>query len=143
MIKFLLKKWGVLPEAPAGAVKPNSQAYFFLRAEAAFLLLLGLAVYFLFLKLTWFRIGLFLMLVLLPDLSLLAYKFGPQKGGLFYNLFHFYPLPSILVLLALFLDLPLLLDLGLIWLIHIAQDRARGLGLRYPESFYGSHLHKL
>ncbi len=152
MIKFLLKRWGVLPEAPLALKKSNSLPAYFLRAEALVFFLAVVVYYFVF-PVTLLRIGIFLVMMLAPDLSLLAYKWGPRAGGLAYNIFHFYPLPLVLVALGTYLNLRLLgvasnfahplFDIGLAWIAHIAQDRMRGLGLRYPESFYGSHLHKV
>lgn len=152
MIKFLLKKWGVLPEAPPTLQKSNSQPAYLLRAEALVVFLAAGAYYFIF-PVTLLRVGIFLVMLLAPDLSLLAYKWGPRRGGRVYNVFHFYPLPFALLILAGYLTLTrnlevsfsisLLRDISIGWIAHIAQDRMRGLGLRYPESFYGSHLHKV
>jgi hypothetical protein len=37
----------------------------------------------------------------------------------------------------------LLIDIAIIWFVHIAVDRAVGYGLKYPEGFKETHLSRL
>ncbi len=140
MLKLLLRRWGVIPKFSVHVEKPTSFPYYLLRLEALAVLLVSLWVYFFVMKSSWL---LFLLLVVTPDLSLLTYAFGLQIGGIMYDLFHIYFTPSVLIVLGLVLDARLLIDIGLIWVVHIAQDRMRGFGLKYLDRYGGSHLHKL
>lgn len=79
-------------------------------------------------------------LILLPDLSFLAYSFGPRKGALGYNLAHTYLMPLLLGLLGVLTGIPAFYSLALIWTAHIGVDRLFGYGLKYPTSFGDTHL---
>lgn len=83
--------------------------------------------------------------ILAPDLALLAYLFGPRAGACAYNTTHSYVGPVLLVLAAPVLAteealLPPPVQLALIWLAHIAVDRALGFGLKSTGSFHLTHL---
>jgi hypothetical protein len=87
--------------------------------------------------------GMFALLFLVPDISLLAYLGSANKAsGAVYNLVHSYILPIGLGLVAwergAMLDVPL----ALIWLSHISFDRCLGFGLKFPESFRYTHLQR-
>ena len=83
-----------------------------------------------------------LALWLLPDLALIAGmsrdfaghgRLAPRAVGA-YNAVHAYPGPILLAAAGLLLS-PLLLGLGLLWISHVAIDRASGYGLRTAEGF--------
>lgn len=92
------------------------------------------------LGLSWW---LFVLLFLLPDLSILAYLAGPRIGAVVYNALHTYVLPALLFVLGFVSEGSLLMGLGLIWGAHIALDRFLGFGLKYPGSFKDTHLQRL
>ena len=81
------------------------------------------------------------LLILAPDLSMLGYLAGPRVGAIAYNLFH--------TLIgrrassgAWFLAM-LTMQVALIWLAHIAIDRALGYGLKLPTgSRHASRPHR-
>lgn len=79
-------------------------------------------------------------LILLPDLSFLAYSFGPRSGARVYNLAHTYLIPLLLGLLGLSTGLPAFYDVALIWAAHIGADRLLGYGLKQPTGFGDTHL---
>lgn len=85
--------------------------------------------------------GMFALLFLVPDISLLGYlrSAGPASAA-FYNLAHTYVFPLALCLLASNQSMPLLGQLALIWLAHISFDRILGFGLKYPNVFQPTHL---
>ena len=85
---------------------------------------------------------LFVLLFLVPDLSMLGYLSGPRKGAASYNLFHTYILPGLLAALGLLTESPLLVSLALVWFAHIGFDRMVGYGLKYPTGFFDTHLHR-
>jgi len=77
--------------------------------------------------------GLFALLFLAPDISLLGYLKGETRAAAaFYNALHSYFGP---IALAGF-DW----HLSLIWICHIAFDRLLGFGLKYPGTFRRTHL---
>ena len=82
-----------------------------------------------------------------PDLSILAYRAGPGIGAAAYNAAHFAALP-LAGLAALFLTAGLdadatLVEIALLWLTHIAVDRALGFGLKLPTGFRETHLGRI
>ena len=83
--------------------------------------------------------GVFAVLFLVPDLSLLGYLKGPRVGAIVYNLVHSTVGPLALAMVSL-LALPALLPYALIWLAHIGMDRALGYGLKYAAGFRYTHL---
>ena len=85
----------------------------------------------------WWR---FLALILLPDISMLGYLWGPRVGAALYNAFHSYALPLALGLLGGVVDSRTLLLTGTLWLTHIGIDRVLGYGLKYPTGFQDTHL---
>jgi hypothetical protein len=78
--------------------------------------------------------------ILLPDLLMAGYLGGTTIGAAGYNLAHAYPLPTVLVLVGIGWHDPLVLALGLTWLVPIGMDRAHGYGLTYDDHFQYSHL---
>lgn len=83
-----------------------------------------------------------LALWLLPDLALIAGmsrdfagrgRLAPRAVGA-YNAVHAYPGPILLAAAGLLLS-PVLLGLGLLWISHVAIDRASGYGLRTADGF--------
>lgn len=98
---------------------------------------LGVAVYF-YQRLSFSWI-LFFVLLLVPDVSAAGYTLGPKIGAYTYNLVHIEVWP--LILIAYGHRLPL--AIALIWIAHIAGDRALGFGLKYPTDFKDTHLGRL
>ena len=85
--------------------------------------------------------GMFTLMFLVPDLSLLGYLHSAGKGAAaFYNLVHSYMLPLALGLLAWKQGLPIAGQLALIWLAHISFDRLLGFGLKFPGIFRYTHI---
>ena len=85
---------------------------------------------------------LFVLLFLVPDLSMLGYLSGPRTGATSYNLFHTYVLPGLLAAFGILTGSPLLVSLALVWFAHIGFDRMVGFGLKYPTGFFDTHLHR-
>jgi len=78
---------------------------------------------------------LFALLILLPDIAMLGYLAGPRIGAVSYNIAHNYLTAAASALVS-----P---AIALIWIAHIAADRAIGYGLKYPDSFKSTHLDRL
>lgn len=89
---------------------------------------------------SWFM---FLLLFLVPDLSMLGYLAGPRVGAGLYNLAHTYTVAAVVAGCSLFAKQPLVLALALILFAHIGIDRFLGFGLKYPGGFKETHLQRL
>jgi len=87
--------------------------------------------------------GLFALLFLVPDLSMLGYLGGKAVGAWAYNGFHTYVGPAILCAIAWWIDQASLYPLGLVWAAHIGFDRLLGYGLKYPTAFKDTHLNRV
>ena len=91
-----------------------------------------------------FSVLAFVLLLLVPDISIAAYAFGRQAGAATYNLFHLEVWPLILVAVGVIGDESTLVQVALIWLAHIGIDRAVGLGFKYADAdFQDTHLNRV
>ena len=76
------------------------------------------------------------LLLLTPDVALLAYFGGVSSfAQTVYNLLHSYSIACLLGLFALHQHTVIAQRLAIIWIAHIAMDRALGFGLQYPAIF--------
>lgn len=85
----------------------------------------------------------FFLLLLVPDVSMLAYLINNRIGAPIYNLFHTYIVSILLILIGLFLKSDVTLMIGLIWTAHIGMDRLFGYGLKYQTDFKDTHIQRL
>jgi Domain of unknown function (DUF4260) len=122
-------------DAPAVAGTPR----LLLRLEGAALVLVAAALYWRLGESWW----MFAILILAPDLSLLAYFGGPRFGAIVYNALHATVGPFVLALAGMVLPWELAIALTLIWLAHIGADRALGYGLKYASGFGFTHLGRI
>lgn len=83
---------------------------------------------------------LFALLLLAPDLSMLAYLAGPRVGSYGYNLAHTYVAPLSLAGAGLALAAPPAVLVALVWTAHVGMDRAAGYGLKHASGFRHTHL---
>lgn len=74
------------------------------------------------------------------DISALGYLANPRVGALSYNAVHSYALPAALGLYSLLAGHQFLLQLSCLWIGHIGFDRAQGIGLKYTDNFWHTHL---
>ncbi len=110
-----------------------------LRIEGGVILVVSVLGYFIVLHGHW---GLFALLILAPDVSLLGYaaKSHTRFAAMLYNLVHSYASPAILGLAGWKLDSAICVQVAAIWIAHIGMDRVLGFGLKYPEAFKPTHL---
>jgi hypothetical protein len=90
-----------------------------------------------------FEWWLLVALVLAPDLSMLGYLAGPRAGALAYELAHTELWPIGLAVVGVVAEVDLLVQLALVWLVHIGADRLLGYGLKYPTGFKDTHLQRV
>jgi hypothetical protein len=110
-----------------------------LRLEGAAALLAGILLY----QQTGGDWILFIVLLLLPDVSILGYARGPAIGAVIYNVVHTWALAGALLGVGLFLNVPIAFSAGAALLAHIGGDRLLGYGLKYPTSFQDTHLGRI
>jgi hypothetical protein len=119
------------------AVGPDARTW--LRLEGAAVFITGLLVY--------GRLGgewlLAVPLLLLPDLSMAGYLFGPRVGSLVYNAVHTWVTGlGILGLGLAWGATPVALG-GALLIAHSGMDRLFGYGLKLSTSFQDTHLGRI
>jgi len=110
-----------------------------LKLEELAMFLLGIYAF----SLLPFHWSTFLLLLFLPDLSMLGYIGGNRSGAFFYNLFHHKGVAIITYIMGIYLNEQLLQLLGIILFSHSAFDRMLGYGLKYEKGFKFTHLGKI
>ncbi|WP_246691864.1 MULTISPECIES: DUF4260 domain-containing protein [unclassified Mesorhizobium] len=89
---------------------------------------------------SWWLFGL---LILAPDLSMFGYLGGPRTGAIAYNALHILIVPVLLLLVGYLSGHAVAIAVALIWIAHIAIDRALGYGLKLPTGFQDTHLGRI
>ena len=110
-----------------------------IRLENAFVFITVVIIYFMF----GFSLWLFLIFLLVPDISMLGYLFNNKVGSYVYNVGHSYILPILITLFYLATGVNLLLGIALIWLAHIGMDRTIGYGVKYSIGFNKTTIQKV
>ncbi|MHA6688957.1 DUF4260 domain-containing protein [Devosia sp. A449] len=78
-----------------------------------------------------------------PDLSFLAYAFGPRVGAVGYNIVHIYGFGLVLLAAGSVFAVPALAACGALFLAHAGFDRMLGYGLKALEGFSLTHLGRI
>ncbi|ESY92595.1 MULTISPECIES: DUF4260 domain-containing protein [unclassified Mesorhizobium] len=86
---------------------------------------------------------LFALLILAPDLSMLGYLGGSRVGAIAYNALHILIVPVLLLLAGHLAGSAVGSAIALIWIAHIAIDRALGYGLKLSTGFQDTHLGRI
>lgn len=89
---------------------------------------------------SWWLFGL---LILAPDLSISGYLAGPRVGALAYNALHILIVPVPLLIAGYMSGNATAMAVALIWIAHIAIDRALGYGLKLSTGFQDTHLGRI
>jgi Domain of unknown function (DUF4260) len=84
-----------------------------------------------------------LIWILAPDLSMIAYLGGNRVGAIGYNLVHHKAVAIALYTAGLFTHHPALEFAGLILFGHSSMDRGMGYGLKYFSGFGDTHLGRI
>ncbi|MGX4644575.1 DUF4260 family protein [Holzapfeliella sp. JNUCC 80] len=108
-----------------------------LKLEMFSLLITSLFTYF---SIYHFNLWLFLLLILLPDLAMIGYLFNNKFGAYCYNITHNLILPSILLIIGLYIKNDTSVMVAIILYSHIFGDRTLGYGLKYTDRFKHTHL---
>jgi hypothetical protein len=120
-------------EAGAAWIRP------WLRVEGLATFAAGLAG-FLFLGLAWWA---FVLLLIVPDVSIIGYLRGPRVGAVVYNLVHDLAAGVAMAGLGLALGSVPVAAAGAILVAHSGMDRVAGYGLKFPSSFQDTHLGRI
>jgi hypothetical protein len=110
-----------------------------LRLEGFVLLAVSVALFFHLGGMLWH----FLLLLLVPDLTMIGYALNVRVGAVVYNAGHTLAVPVALGGAALLTNRPEIVPFILIWTAHIGMDRMLGYGLKYPTYFADTHLQRL
>jgi hypothetical protein len=110
-----------------------------LRAEGLATFAAGLAG-FLFLGLPWWA---FLLLLIVPDVSMAGYLRGPRVGAVIYNLAHNVATGVVIAGVGLAIGSVPVAAAGAILVAHSGMDRMAGYGLKLPSSFQDTHLGRI
>ena len=81
----------------------------------------------------------YLVLILTPDISMVAYTFGNKTGAIIYNIFHHKALAIAIYIAGLYQQNELLQLIGLILFGHSSMDRMPGYGLKTFQGFKFTH----
>jgi Domain of unknown function (DUF4260) len=88
----------------------------------------------------------FLVLFLVPDVSMLAFLHNPRTGAFFYNAVHHLFGPIVLFMASTLFALSAFgatgQSIAIVWIAHIGFDRMLGYGLKYQSGFKDTHLGK-
>jgi hypothetical protein len=84
-----------------------------------------------------------LVWILAPDLSMIAYLGGNRVGAIGYNIAHHKGIAVTLYAAGLYAAHPALEYAGMILFGHSSMDRAMGYGLKYFTGFQETHLGKI
>lgn len=82
----------------------------------------------------------FLLLVLGPDISMIAYVAGNKIGAFAYNLFHHKGVAAVLFMIGLLANISVLEVTGIVLFGHSSMDRMLGYGLKLNNGFKYTHL---
>ncbi len=83
---------------------------------------------------------LFVLLLLLPDVSMIGFLRDARLGSLTYNLVHNWAGALAILGLGVWLEEAWLAIAGVVLVAHVGIDRAVGYGLKYPTDFKDTHL---
>lgn len=82
----------------------------------------------------------FLVLILVPDFSMIGYVWGTKSGAFLYNLFHHKGIAVVFYILGVYNSNNYLVLAGIILFSHACFDLVMGYGLKYESGFKFTHL---
>ncbi|WP_268848051.1 DUF4260 domain-containing protein [Flavobacterium aestivum] len=82
----------------------------------------------------------FLVLILVPDFSMIGYIFGDKVGAFSYNLVHHRCVAIVVYLIGIYYTNSAIQLSGVILFAHSSMDRMLGYGLKYETGFKFTHL---
>ena len=119
--------------------RPMRTVDWILRAEAVALFVSGVLLYLQLGGEPWWL----LLLLLVPDVSMLGYLGGPRLGALTYNLVHNLVIGLAALAMGWFAAIAPLALAGAVLVAHVGMDRSLGYGLKLPTDFKDTHLGRI
>lgn len=107
-----------------------------LKLEELGLFLFGIYLFSMLIYAWWW----FLVLLLVPDLSMIGYVFGNKSGAFLYNFFHHRAVAVLIYLVGIYTTNSVMQLTGIILFAHSSMDRMMGYGLKYETGFKFTHL---
>ncbi len=101
---------------------------------------LGLGISGLYYQPVHFAWWLWIILFLLPDISMLGYLVNSRVGAFAYNLFHHKGIAIVTAVAGYFISNNGLMLGGMLLFAHSAFDRVMRYGLKYEDDFKHTHL---
>ncbi len=114
----------------------NNLSIKYQRAEALVIFISGTYIYF-SLDYEWYW---FVLLLLSVDIFMVGYLANNKLGAHIYNIGHSYAVPALTLVAGYLAQSSVFIGFSLIWICHIAMDRAVGYGLKESTSFHDTHL---
>lgn len=119
--------------------RPMRSVEWILRAEAITLFVSGILLYLQLGGEPWWL----LLLLLVPDISMVGYLGGPRLGALTYNLVHNLVIGLAALAIGWFAAIAPLALAGAVLVAHVGMDRSLGYGLKLPTDFKDTHLGRI
>lgn len=88
-------------------------------------------------------IWIWLLLFFSPDISMLGYIVNAKAGAITYNIFHHKGIAIVITAVGYFMNVEVVLSIGILLFAHSSFDRMMGYGLKYYSSFNDTHLGKI
>lgn len=86
----------------------------------------------------------FILLLFVPDISMLGYAMNSKVGAWIYNIGHSYMLAISMMLIGYAMGSDNIIAIGLILLAHIGLDQVIGYGYKYADAeFSDTHINRL
>lgn len=79
-------------------------------------------------------------LLLVPDLGMIGYSVNARIGAIVYNIVHHRGLQLLIYLIGIFLNIRLMMLVGIIMFAHSSLDRVFDYGLKFQDDFNHTHL---
>lgn len=83
---------------------------------------------------------LFWGLLLVPDLGMIGYSLNTRIGAMVYNTVHHRGIQLLIYLIGAFLNIRVMMLIGIIMFAHSSLDRVFDYGLKFQDDFKHTHL---
>jgi len=84
----------------------------------------------------------FILLLLVPDISMIGYMVNSTVGAWLYNIVHSYTLAVAVIVAGFALDHNTIVSLGIILMAHIGMDQIFGYGYKYADGKFSDTHYK-
>ena len=86
----------------------------------------------------------FIVLLFVPDVSMIGYMLNATIGAWLYNIVHSYALAIVVMLIGYAMGIDAVISVGLILMAHIGMDQMLGFGYKYADAAFGdTHFNRI